>query len=203
MASTDSAKLGLRERKKIKTRASIQQNAIRLFLEQGYHETTVEQIADAADVSPSTFFRYFQTKEALVLEDDFDPMLVELYRSQPQDIHPLQAFLNVIKEGKARISAEARQEIRTRMEIAAKVPELQAALMGQMNNTLDLIAGLVAEKLKKGQGDLAVLAIAGAMVGIVMGANVYFLRQPDVDFIDAIESAVEQYCWETLGMGQT
>jgi len=203
VASTDSAKLGLRERKKIKTRASIQQNAIRLFLEQGYHETTVEQIADAADVSPSTFFRYFQTKEALVLEDDFDPMLVELYRSQPQDIHPLQAFLNVIKEGKARISAEARQEIRTRMEIAAKVPELQAALMGQMNNTLDLIAGLVAEKLKKGQGDLAVLAIAGAMVGIVMGANVYFLRQPDVDFIDAIESAVEQYCWETLGMGQT
>ncbi len=202
MKATDSAKLGLRERKKLKTRAAIQHNAIRLFLEQGYHETTVEQIAEAAEVSPSTFFRYFQTKEALVLEDDFDPMLVELYKSQPRDVHPIQAYLNVIKESKARISAEARQEIRTRMEIVAKVPELQAALMGQMNNTLDLFAELVAERLEKGKDDLAALAIAGAMVGIVMGANAYFLRQPGVDFIDAIESAVEQYCRETLGIKQ-
>ena len=49
--------LGLRERKKIKTRQAIRREAFRLFDANGYAATTVEQIADAADVSPSTFFR--------------------------------------------------------------------------------------------------------------------------------------------------
>ena len=43
---------GLRERKKAKTRATIQENALRLFREQGYDATTVEQIAEAAEVPP-------------------------------------------------------------------------------------------------------------------------------------------------------
>jgi len=50
--------LGLRERKKIRTRETIRQEAFRLIEENGYAATTVEQIAEAAEVSPSTFFRY-------------------------------------------------------------------------------------------------------------------------------------------------
>ncbi len=50
---------GLRERKKQKTRESIQRTALRLFGKQGYEATTVEQIAAAAEISPSTFFNYF------------------------------------------------------------------------------------------------------------------------------------------------
>ena len=50
----DQPRPSLRERKKAKTRAAIQEHALRLFHEQGYEETTVEQIADAAEVSPST-----------------------------------------------------------------------------------------------------------------------------------------------------
>src|SRR5207237_10604602 len=65
------AELGLRERKKVRTRGAIQHHALRLFREQGYEETTVSQIAEAAEVSESTFFRYFASKEATVLEDDF------------------------------------------------------------------------------------------------------------------------------------
>ena len=79
----EGARQGLRERKKARTRFAIQQEALRLFREQGYGATTVEQIAEAAEVSPSTFFRYFQTKDALVLTDDYDPIMVERFRAQP------------------------------------------------------------------------------------------------------------------------
>ncbi len=48
---------GLRERKKIKTKEAIQREALRLFKEQGYADTTIEQIAAAAEISPSTFFK--------------------------------------------------------------------------------------------------------------------------------------------------
>ncbi|OYD67968.1 TetR family transcriptional regulator [Rhodococcus sp. OK302] len=69
--------VGLRERKKAHTRASIQEHALRLFQERGYDATTVQQIIDACEISESTFFRYFPAKADVVLADDFDPLIVE------------------------------------------------------------------------------------------------------------------------------
>src|ERR1700748_3060170 len=82
---------GLRERKKAKTRAAIRDHALRLFRENGYQRTTVEQIAAAAEVSPSTFFRYFPTKEDVVLQDDMDTRMVEALERQPASLSPLSA----------------------------------------------------------------------------------------------------------------
>src|SRR5689334_13716823 len=102
-------KLGLRERKKAKTRAAIQEHALRLFRKQGYEETTVEQIADAAEVSPSTFFRYFPTKEDVVLYDAFDPLLIEAFRAQPPELTPTKALRASIREVFGSLSAEERE----------------------------------------------------------------------------------------------
>ena len=60
----------LRERKKLATWRAIQSAALRLFDEQGYEATTVEQIAAAADVSRATFFNYFAGKDATLLDQD-------------------------------------------------------------------------------------------------------------------------------------
>src|SRR5438309_1930906 len=83
---------GLRERKKARTRAEIQRHALRLFRRQGYEATTISQIAEAAEVSESTFFRYFPTKEDVVLWDEFDPVIVDAFRSQPVALGPIPAL---------------------------------------------------------------------------------------------------------------
>jgi len=92
------ASQGLRERKKARTRASLREHALRLFREQGYQRTTVEQIAAAAEVSPSTFFRYFPTKEDLVLQDDMDTRMVEAFERQPPGLGPVAAVRAAARE---------------------------------------------------------------------------------------------------------
>ena len=72
-----------RQRKKAATRERIRGSALRLFREQGYDATTVEQIAAAAGVSHMTFFRYFPTKEDVALSDSYDPMIAALLEQTP------------------------------------------------------------------------------------------------------------------------
>ena len=70
--TTPGPRPGLRERQKAQTRADIRTAALSLFTEHGYEATTVAQIADAANVSHTTFFRYFQSKEQVIISDDLD-----------------------------------------------------------------------------------------------------------------------------------
>ncbi len=66
--------------------------AVELFRAQGFNATTVEQIAEAAEVAPSTVFRYFPTKEDIVVpEDDLGPFLAA-FQAQPPELSPLEAI---------------------------------------------------------------------------------------------------------------
>jgi AcrR family transcriptional regulator len=73
----------LRERQRRQTQRLIQEHAIRLFLEQGYDQTTVQAVAAAAGVSPMTLYRHFPTKEDLVLRDEYDPLIAERIAARP------------------------------------------------------------------------------------------------------------------------
>ncbi|MFC9998564.1 TetR/AcrR family transcriptional regulator [Nocardia sp. NPDC127526] len=100
--STSTTRTGLRERKKQQTRSRIIEVALRLCDKQGFDATTVEQIADAADVSPRTVNRYFDSKEAIVvgLIEDFEGAQAEALAAQPRTGNELEAlrasFLAVI-----------------------------------------------------------------------------------------------------------
>src|SRR6476660_5668072 len=88
----------LRERKRTRTRLMIQTEALRLFDEKGYAQATVEEIADAAAISPRTFFRYFPSKEDVVIWDEYDPRALDLLTSRPDDEPLAEAFRAVLRE---------------------------------------------------------------------------------------------------------
>ncbi|MEU0564384.1 TetR family transcriptional regulator [Nonomuraea sp. NPDC005983] len=91
--------MGLRERKKEKTRLAILDAAIDLFLEQGYDSTTVEQIAGAVDVSPRTFFRYFTSKDHIVLwfHDQGEEIMLETLQARPADEPPFTSLAHALR----------------------------------------------------------------------------------------------------------
>ncbi len=86
--------VGLRERKKQRTRATLIDAAVELCNRQGYERTTVDQIAAVADVSPRTFSRYFATKDAVVLAfiDEVEELIALELASQPPDISHVEAL---------------------------------------------------------------------------------------------------------------
>ncbi|GIF73461.1 TetR family transcriptional regulator [Asanoa siamensis] len=162
--------LGLRERKKLRTRATIRAQALRLFAEKGYGETTVEQIAEAADISPSTFFRYFPSKEQLVLVDDYDPIMIRAFQEQPADVPVLTALRRSMERVFGEMSPEQLDREMARQKLIRSVPELRAAQLDELQRTIELLAEGVAARMGRPPGDLESRAFAGAVVGSIMGA---------------------------------
>ncbi|TCO60470.1 TetR family transcriptional regulator [Actinocrispum wychmicini] len=89
--------LGLRARKKIETRQALADAAIKLSVERGFENVTVEDIAVRAGVSTRTFFNYFPSKEDAVLRPDPDPIrrtqqIIDSFAAAPPDVAPARAF---------------------------------------------------------------------------------------------------------------
>jgi AcrR family transcriptional regulator len=182
--------LGLRERKKARTRAAIQRHALRLFREQGYEATTISQIAEGVEISESTFFRYFPTKEAVVLWDEFDPFLEDALRSQSPDMNPIQALRAAFREVFTRIPQERQPEVAERMALVLSVPELRATMLNQFAGTIQQVAELVAERVGRSADDFAVRTLAGAVIGVCMAGLFTAAQEPDFDYIGRLDEAM-------------
>jgi AcrR family transcriptional regulator len=169
----------LRERKKARTRAAIREHALRLFGEQGYDATTVEQIAEAAEVSPSTFFRYFPTKEDVVLQDDMELLWMDGFLAQPADMGPIAALRAAVRAAFDGMGPGELAELRETMDMAIAVPAVRGRMLAEFARTTQVIAQAVAERAGKAATDFEVQALAGAVVGVAMAA--WFDRPEDLD----------------------
>lgn len=181
---------GLRERKKARTKATIQRHAVRLFREQGYDATTVEQIAEAAEVSPSTVFRYFPTKEDLVVYDDYDPLFLAAFQAQPPELSPIEAMRGALRTTLRDLSTTGLSVQRERMMLVLSVPALWGASLDDLGQTVRLLSGLVAERVDRDPDDAAVRAFTGAVFGVMLEVMFRWVREPGMDAPAELDEAL-------------
>lgn len=122
--------LGRRDRKKAQTRAAIETAALELFAAHGYSDTTLEDITEAADIAPRTFFRYFASKEELLVGDVHEriPQLAARLAARPVEESPLDAVLNALLEVGPEDGEDMAQE-RERQLLRARLVETDPAVL--------------------------------------------------------------------------
>ncbi|RBQ16671.1 TetR family transcriptional regulator [Spongiactinospora rosea] len=182
------AEIGLRERKKARTRETILREAFRLFHERGYNATTVEQIAEAAEISPATFFRYFPAKEDLVRLDRFPP-LIEALAARPPGA-PVTVLRGAFRAAFAALSAEEIAAGHAREVFAATVPELLVANLRRSPGLIGEVCAIVADKAGCAADDPRVRNAVGAAFGVVAMVWVRWAQDSGLDGPAEIDDAL-------------
>ncbi|MFJ5301604.1 TetR/AcrR family transcriptional regulator [Streptomyces sp. NPDC088350] len=184
----DRPQLGLRERKKIKTREAIRTATYALVREQGYDATTIEQIAERAEVSPSTVFRYFPTKEDIVLTDEFDPLIMEELRARPAD-EPWMDTLRYVMQKAVRLGLKEDEEVsRLRTHLMVQVPAVRSRMMESMSLTGTMLCEAIAERTGRDQDSLEVRVYAMSIIGGLMETSLYWAENGHRDdFKDLVD----------------
>ena len=109
-----------------RTKAEIQRSGLKLFKKQGFEETTVAQIAEAAEVSPMTVFRYFPTKEDIALWDSFDTTFIAEVQRSGRDKDAITRIGSVLLNNLTKAGADSRNDMLVRLELALATPSLRA-----------------------------------------------------------------------------
>ncbi|MGH3330102.1 MAG: TetR/AcrR family transcriptional regulator [Nocardioidaceae bacterium] len=152
---------GLRELKKQRTRETIQHEALRLIAEQGYETTTCEQIAAAAEVSPATLFRYFATKEDIVLHDVYDPLIAQAVLARPAQESPLTAVRRGLADAMSDIIETDLEAVRQRTALILSIPALRSRSREQHESLTSHLAQALAQRAATSGTDLHVEVAAG------------------------------------------
>jgi AcrR family transcriptional regulator len=160
----------LRERKKDRTRRTLQAEALRLFAAKGFQATTIEEIAAAAEVAPRTFFRYFPTKEEVVFWAEHQPALAGFVAARPDHEPAFQALRRGLTDGLASFYDQDRDRLLERSKLACRTPALQPRWRQQQADLAAGMAQLLAHRLGTGADDLEVRATAAAIAAALFVA---------------------------------
>ena len=170
------SEIGLRERKKQRTRQSILEAAFRLFEERGFESVTVAEVARAADVSEGTVFNYFPTKEDLFYGgmEDFEATLLDAVRDRPAGEPVSAAFARALLERSSRLGSDERADLIAKAARTIEAsPSLQARERGVVEHTTLSLAALLAEETGARPTDAEPIAVAGALTGVQRALTVY------------------------------
>lgn len=187
-------KQGLRERKKQRTRQALIEAAARLFEDRGYDHVTVAEIADAAEVSPRTFFLHFQTKEDVLLANTdvrIDLALQAIAERRADERLPevlVRAVDQMIADTWDRDLHSGLGALRARL--AASVPALQARLLQRYLTAQAELAEALRRAFPGRLDPITASALVGAMVGAVSASALTALQRGDGP--DEVRNAMRQ-----------
>ncbi|MGW0772064.1 TetR family transcriptional regulator [Streptomyces sp. NPDC002835] len=191
---------GLRARKKQRTRDALVRVALELFTTQGYEQTTVDEIADAVEVSQRTFFRYFASKEeaAFAVQEVVESHYVAALRGRPAAEAPLEALRNAVFESWDGIG-EAVEEIvpldlhMRSYQMIESTPALLAAHMRRSTVMEEALAGLIAEREGLDVNtDLRPRVAVAAFSGVMRATGRLWGQGPDAS-MEAIRALTETF----------
>lgn len=152
---------GRRERKKAQTRQALADAAMRLFIERGYDNVRVRDVADAADVAVTTLFKHFPSKEALIFDEDEgrEAALVAAVRDRAPGQSVLGALRNHLVHTRMAFSDNTPQ-LNALMELVSKTPALQDYLHRMWLRHEIALASAIVKTTGASEGDIRVAALA-------------------------------------------
>jgi AcrR family transcriptional regulator len=163
---------GLRERKKRRTKEAIQQAAMRLFMERGFDGVTVAEIAEAAEVAKVTLFKYFPTKESLVLAAAADDSPAPIVAARPAGTTPLGALRDHYRAFAADPGAYptlgAEGEVIKWMRVITDSPTLMAGMHRLLDEQRDALACVLAAEPGVEPGDLTPYLVSAQITGSIL-----------------------------------
>lgn len=171
-----------------RTHARILARALDLFEQDGFEPTTVARIAAAAEVTEMTLFRHFPTKEQLLLDDPYDPLIAAAVAEQDRTLDPLRRTVRGIRTAWRQLGEPEGDLVRRRVRIVAATPALRAAAWRNNAETERLI---VDQLVRDGTEPLRAHAAAGAALAALMAALYEWARGDDLLLADAIAIALD------------
>ena len=188
------AELGLRERKKLRTRRLIAETAARLFVERGFDAVPVAAVARAAEVSEATVFNYFPTKEDLVYQgmEAFEAELLASVRERPAGESIVAAFARFVLRPRGFLAAPDEDSARFLVAVSTMIAD-SPALRGREREILARytasLAELIAEDTVADPDDLRPWVVARALIGTHQSLIEFVRRQLAGDAGDRVELA--------------
>jgi AcrR family transcriptional regulator len=174
--------------KRDRTRQRLLTCALDLFERQGFESTTVVQIAAAAGVTPMTFFRHFPAKENVLLDDPYDPVIAAAVAAQPRTLQPLTRVAHGVRDAWSMLPEPDSDIVRRRVRIAARTPDLRAAVARNSART----EGLIAEALiDHGLPQLPARAAAAAAMAAMTAALFEWATQPELTLSQAVHTVLD------------
>lgn len=122
------------------------ETAMRLFAEQGYDKTTTAQVAHQAGVSEMTLFRHFASKESLLIQDPFDPVMAEAVRVRPADEKPMRAVAEGVRDAWTTVDMSEMTDLRWLLSVVSDTPSLRGAFERNSKQTTAALTRALEER---------------------------------------------------------
>jgi mycofactocin system transcriptional regulator len=178
-------------RPRVTSRRVLEKIALELFDEQGYDATTVEQITERAGVSRRTFFRYFDTKAAVVWSE-FDHEVAtirDLLQHAPAE-QPIVDTIRAAVLAANHYGVDDVAALRARMHVISTVPALGASASIHYDAWAGALADFVGRRLGLDSGDLIPQAMGFSALGVCRAAFDQWVKRRDSDLIDYLNIAL-------------